>query len=49
MEEAVEWVRRSPVRDSVVELRKILDADDFADFLPPEVSGAAEASTAEER
>jgi len=34
LEEAVEWVRRSPVRDGVVELRKILDADDFADFLP---------------
>ena len=32
MEEAVEWVRRSPVRGSVVELRKILDAEDFPDF-----------------
>jgi len=29
MEEAVEWVKRSPVRGSVVELRKILDVDDF--------------------
>ena len=32
MEEAVEWVKRSPVRGSVVELRKILDAEDFPDF-----------------
>jgi len=30
MEEAVEWVKRSPLRNSQVELRKILDADDFA-------------------
>jgi hypothetical protein len=43
MEEAVEWVKRSPVRDSVVELRKILDADDFADFLPPGVGGQSDA------
>ena len=42
MDEAVEWVRRSPVRDGVVELRKILDADDFGDF-------AAEITAAEER
>ena len=33
MDEAVEWVKRSPVRDSEVELRKILDADDFDDVL----------------
>ena len=39
MQEAVEWVRRSPVRDSVVELRKIPDAGDFAAFLPPGAAG----------
>ena len=33
MDEAVEWVKRSPLRDSVVELRKILDADDFGRVL----------------
>jgi len=43
MEEAVEWVKRSPVRGSVVELRKILDAEDFGD------SFGAELATAEER
>ena len=41
MDEAIEWARRSPV-EGVVELRKILDADDFGDF-------AAEITAAEER
>jgi hypothetical protein len=40
MDEAVEWVRRSPVRGSVVELRKILDVDDFADSFPAELAAA---------
>jgi hypothetical protein len=42
MDEAVEWVKRAPFRDSVVELRKILDMDDFGDF-------GAEITVAEER
>jgi hypothetical protein len=42
MDEAVEWARRSPLRDSIVELRKILDADDFGAF-------SAEIQAAEER
>ena len=42
MDEAVEWLKRAPFRDSVVELRKILDLDDFGDF-------AAEITAAEER
>ena len=41
MDEAVQWARRSPV-EGVVELRKILDVDDFGDF-------AAEITAAEER
>lgn len=40
MEEAVEWVRRSPLRGGVVELRKILDADDFAESFPAEIAAA---------
>ncbi|SER07492.1 YciI family protein [Microlunatus flavus] len=32
MEEAVEWVRRSPLRGGEVEIRKVLDAEDFSDF-----------------
>ena len=42
MDEAVEWLKRAPFRDSEVELRKILDMDDFGDF-------AAEITVAEER
>jgi hypothetical protein len=42
MDEAVEWVKRSPVRGSVVELRKILDVDDFADSFPAEQEAAEE-------
>ena len=42
MDEAVEWVKRSPVRGSVVELRKILDAEDFDDSFPAELAAAEE-------
>jgi hypothetical protein len=42
MDEAVEWVKRSPVRGSVVELRKILDVDDFTDSFPAELAAAEE-------
>jgi hypothetical protein len=42
MDEAIEWVKRAPFRDSEVELRKILDMDDFGDY-------AAEITAAEER
>ena len=31
MDEAVEWVKRSPLRDGEIELRKILDIDDFGE------------------
>jgi hypothetical protein len=40
MEEAVEWVKRSPLRGSEVELRKILDADDFDASFPAEIAAA---------
>ena len=42
MEEAVEWARRSPLRNSEIELRKILDADDFSDSFGAEIEAAAE-------
>jgi hypothetical protein len=42
MDEAIEWVRRSPVRDGVVELRKILDAEDFGASFPAEIAEAEE-------
>jgi hypothetical protein len=40
MDEAVEWVKRSPVRDSEVELRKVLDAEDFAESFGAEIAAA---------
>lgn len=40
MDEAVEWVKRSPLRDSEVELRKVLDAEDFDDSFPAEIAAA---------
>jgi hypothetical protein len=42
MDEAVEWVKRSPFRDNVVEIRKILDADDFSDSFAAEIASAKE-------
>jgi hypothetical protein len=42
MEEAVEWAKRSPLRSSEMELRKILDAEDFADSFGAEIDAAAE-------
>jgi hypothetical protein len=42
MEEALEWVRRSPLRDTVVEVRKILDASDFDPSLGDQIAAAAE-------
>ena len=42
MDEAVEWAKRTPFHQGEVELRKILDMDDFGAF-------AAEITAAEER
>ena len=40
LEEAVEWVKRSPLRDSEVELRKVLDAEDFDPSFGAEIAAA---------
>ena len=42
LDEAVEWAKRSPLRGSVVELRKILDVDDFTDSFVTELAAAEE-------
>ena len=42
MEEAVEWAKRSPLRNTEMELRKILDAEDFTDTFGAEIEAAAE-------
>jgi hypothetical protein len=36
-EEAVDWARRAPFEDGIVEIRQVFEASDFpADILPPE-------------
>lgn len=47
MDEAVEWVKRSPFRDNEIELRKILDAEDFDDSFPAEIATAEKRMRAE--
>jgi hypothetical protein len=47
MDEAVEWVKRSPLRDGEVELRKILDVEDFDDSFPAEIAAAEKRMRAE--
>jgi len=47
MDEAVEWVKRAPFRGSEVELRKILDMDDFGDSFAAEITAAEERARAE--
>jgi hypothetical protein len=36
-EEAVEWVRKSPIRDAEVEIRQIFSPEDFGEALTPEL------------
>ncbi len=40
MDEAVEWIKRSPFRGTEIELRQIMDTEDFGDELPAEVREA---------
>ena len=40
MNEALEWVERAPFRRGEIELRKILDAEDFAASFPAELAEA---------
>lgn len=40
MEEAVEWLRRAPFRDQTVDLRRILEPEDFAGQVPQEIMDA---------
>ena len=47
MDEAVEWAKRSPVRDGITELRKILDMDDFGDAFAAEITAAEQKARAE--
>ena len=47
MDEAVEWLKRSPLRDTEVELRKILDAEDFDESFAAEIAAAEQRRRAE--
>ena len=47
MDEAVAWVKRSPLRDSVVELRRVLDAQDFDESFAAEIAAAEKQIRAE--
>jgi hypothetical protein len=47
MDEAVEWVKRSPFRDGEIELRKVLDAEDFSDSFPAGIAAAEQRMRAE--
>jgi len=40
LDEAVEWIKRSPFRGTEIELRPIMDSEDFGDHLPAEVRDA---------
>jgi hypothetical protein len=37
MEDAIEWIKRSPMQDTEVELRPVFEADDFGAELTPEL------------
>ncbi len=37
MDEAVEWIRRSPFKDDTIELRPVFEADDFGEAMTPEL------------
>jgi hypothetical protein len=36
-EEAIEWAKRSPMRESEIEIRQVFEADDFGDEFTPEL------------
>ncbi len=42
LDEAVEWIKRSPFREGTVEIRQVFEAEDFGDALPKEVREAEE-------
>jgi hypothetical protein len=37
MDEAVEWLKRAPFRDTDVEIRQVFEAEDFGDNVTPEL------------
>ena len=41
-DEAVEWVKRVPFRDGIIEIRQVFEAEDFGPALTPELREAEE-------
>jgi hypothetical protein len=41
-DEAIEWVKRCPMEDSEIEIRQVLEADDFGEAFTPELREAEE-------
>jgi hypothetical protein len=37
MDEAIEWIRRSPFQDGTIELRPVFETEDFGEELTPEL------------
>jgi len=36
-EKAIEWIKRSPMQDTEIEIRQVFEADDFGDEFTPEL------------
>ena len=47
LDEAIEWARRSPFRESEVEIRQVFEADDFGPQFTPELRAQEERQRAE--
>jgi hypothetical protein len=41
-DEAIEWIKRAPFENAVVEIRQVFEADDFGPALTPELRDAEE-------
>lgn len=41
-DEAIEWVKRVPFRDGIIEIRQVFEAEDFGPALTPELRQAEE-------
>ncbi|MEO7101875.1 MAG: YciI family protein [Gemmatimonadaceae bacterium] len=46
-DEAIEWLKRAPFEDAVVEIRQVYEVDDFGDSLSPETKARGERLRAE--
>jgi hypothetical protein len=43
LEEAVEWLKRSPFRDTEVEIRRVSELEDFGEAFTPEMQAKEQA------